>query len=126
MSVIRQLIIATLCWFLYWAVAGFVAGGMIVGVLLLTEAAKGEDNCRGFISTKCCCSNSCCWEITADDIDILPDHYVRIKASGQVVKHEWSQDGRNYRCACDYDAERGWVKHPTAHTRCVFLAPPSS
>lgn len=98
-----------------------------VTVLLIASGAKAEeDNCRGFIPSHCCCSNLCCFEIAATDLDMLPGMQARVRASGQVIKAEWSRDGKYYRCACDQSESGEWVKHPAAHTRCLFIPQPSS
>lgn len=90
-------------------------------VALMSVANAQSDNCRGFIDTKCCCSNRCCFEIKLSDVEPLGADNYKIKVSGQVIKRTgWSPDGRLYRCACDQ--VRGfWVVHPTAKTHCLYL-----
>ena len=98
----------------------------IFGALLLIGVpggvAMGQDKCRGFISTTCCCTNDCCWEISASEAEPLSRDRWRIKATGQIVNRTaFSPDGKFYRCACDRDSATGkWIRHQGAQTRCLY------
>ncbi len=85
--------------------------------------ALAQDNCRGFIHPSCCCTNECCWEIGAHEVEPLPGDQWRVRSTGQTIRRtDWSPDGRYYRCACDLDAEtRQWIRHQGANTRCLFV-----
>lgn len=105
--------------------AAFAVLALLAGVTLLWAQ---YDNCQGFISVSCCCSNNCCWDIEEGEVELLPDDRYRVRATGQVIKRTgWSPTGRYHRCACDYDQESGkWIRHQGANTRCLYVPPPSS
>lgn len=97
-----------------------VAGALGVAALLIS-AVVAQDNCRGFIHSSCCCTNSCCWEISEREVDPLPGDQWRIRSTGQVIaRTDFSPDGKFYRCACDYDGKK-WHRHQGANTRCLFV-----
>lgn len=91
----------------------------------LTRRASHHSNpwLLSWIPATCCVTNDCCWEISEREVTPLPGDQWRIRSTGQVVpRKDWSPDGRFYRCACDYDIDnKRWVKHPGAHTRCLFV-----
>jgi hypothetical protein len=85
--------------------------------------AKGEDTCFGFIDSKCCCTNGCCYEVEPSAVQPLGPlgNRWRILETGQeVLRTDWSPDGRTYRCACTLRADKGWAKDPKASTRCLY------
>jgi hypothetical protein len=94
----------------------------IVLIALFGAVGLGDDNCRGFISTTCCCTNDCCWEIAASEAQPLSRDRWLIKATGQIVNRTgFSPDGKYYRCACDRDSTTGkWIRHQGAQTRCLY------
>jgi hypothetical protein len=76
-----------------------------------------------WIPATCCVTNDCCWEVSERELISLPDDEWQVKSTGQVRKRTaYSPDGKFYRCACDYDnAEKHWIKHQGANTRCIFV-----
>lgn len=87
----------------------------------LAHHSELHDWLLGWIPTRCCVTNNCCWEIQLSDIEPVANDTYKIKASGQVVKRtDWSPDGRLYRCACEL-VEGVWTVFPTANTRCLFI-----
>lgn len=95
---------------LFWVAAGMIA----------SRAALGQDNCRGFISTGCCCTSGCCFEITDADVrQISETHYV-VPASGKTVARSWSKDGRAYLCACN-SVNGKWQPDIMASPRCLYM-----
>jgi hypothetical protein len=100
-----------------------VAGLLFLLLSILTAAAQA--NCRGFISTNCCCSNACCWEISAAEVEPMPGDRWLIRSTGQVLRRTgFSPNGKYYRCACDRDQATGsWIRHQGATTRCIFPPP---
>lgn len=94
---------------LFWFAAGMIA-----------SRALGQDNCRGFISTGCCCTSGCCFEITDADVrQISETHYV-VPASGKTVARSWSKDGRAYLCACN-SVNGKWQPDIMASPRCLYM-----
>lgn len=109
---------------LRWAWHGIAALVTLAVLLLLLWIASGfavgQDNCRGFISTGCCCTSGCCFEISESDVrQVSETHYV-VNASGKTVPRHWSKDGRAYLCACD-SINGKWVPSLTASPRCLYL-----
>ena len=107
-----------------------VSSLMLVGVaaLAIVGVAVARDYhsnpwLLSWIPATCCVTNDCCWEISEREVRPLPDDEWEIRATGQVRKRtDWSPDGKFYRCACDYDqADKHWVKHQGANTRCLFV-----
>jgi hypothetical protein len=76
-----------------------------------------------WIPATCCVTNDCCWEVSERELRSLPDDEWEVRSTGQVRKRTaYSPDGKFYRCACDYDnADKHWVKHQGANTRCIFV-----
>jgi hypothetical protein len=95
--------------------------------LLIVPVAALEEHSNpwllSWIPAYCCVTNDCCWEIQEDDLNSLPDDKWQVKATGQVRERtNWSPDGKFYRCACDYDNEKGsWIRWIGANTRCIFV-----
>ena len=105
------------------------AAALVVFVVMAwfgLKSAAGQDNCEGWISTGCCCSNSCCFVVEPGTVEAVDHEHYRIIASGQIIKRTgWSMNGRFMRCACD-QIEGKWTIHPTAFTRCIYPPIPSS
>lgn len=78
---------------------------------------------KSWIPSSCCVTNDCCWEVSERELTPLSDDRWRINSTGQELKRtDWSQDGKFYRCACDYDGStRVWNRHQGANTRCLFV-----
>jgi len=77
---------------------------------------------KEWIEPACCVTNDCCWEIQAKEVRPLPGDQWQIVATGQIVKRkDYSPDGKYYRCACDFETGKGWVRHDRANTRCLFV-----
>lgn len=91
----------------------------------LAHHSEQHNYLLSWIPAQCCVTNNCCFEIHYEDIEPLADGMWRIRASGQVVRAQWSKDGHYYRCACD-PIGGTWVVSPGAHTRCLFVPMPSS
>lgn len=119
---------------------GYVAGliiGAIVGTLIAfaVVAAKASDDIVPpteqeardiveWIPPSCCRTNSCCFKVKPSALERVGADDIKVVATGQVLKRTgWSRDGLTWRCACDYQGEKGWVVHLKAQTRCVFPAP---
>jgi hypothetical protein len=101
------------------AIVSIVAASLLFFVV--TAMGQGLfPNCRGFIGQECCCTNSCCYEIDAEEVTQVGPGRYRIEASGQEIDARPSQDGKRYRCACDL-IEGVWTVHPTAYTRCLYV-----
>ena len=119
------------------AIVGFLFALFLVSLAIVLHGqfgskAHGQEypNCSGWISHSCCCTNECCFEVepgTVQNLDVNLNRF-RIVATGQEIERTgWSKDGRFMRCACDHDATTGkWVKHPKAHTRCIYPPQPNS
>lgn len=112
--------------------------GIVVGILLglaAIVAAKASDDIVSpteqeardiveWIPSSCCRTNSCCFKVKPSALERVGADDIRVVETGQVLKRtDWSRDGQTWRCACDYQGEKGWVVHPKANTRCVFPAP---
>lgn len=79
---------------------------------------------RTWIPPSCCVTNNCCFQVPSTSVRPLPNDQWQILATGQVLKRtDFSQDGKYWRCACDWDGGQ-WVVHEKAMTRCIF--PPMS
>jgi hypothetical protein len=91
-------------------------------VLWFVVLANGQDNCRGFISTGCCCTANCCFEIDEKrDVVQKSGNTFMVVASGRYVERRgWSPDGHAYLCACD-SVNGKWVPGLTANPRCLYL-----
>lgn len=76
-----------------------------------------------WIPATCCVTNDCCWEISASEVEPLPNDQWKIKSTGQIIhRKDWSPDGKYYRCACEHDPDaRKWIRHQGAKTRCLFV-----
>ena len=76
-----------------------------------------------WIPASCCVTNDCCWQISESELRSMPGDKWEVLSTGQVRERtDWSPDGKFYRCACDYDsADRHWVRHQGANTRCLFV-----
>lgn len=76
-----------------------------------------------WIPATCCVTNECCREISKSEIREISNTEVEIISTGQIVKKQYSPDGKYYRCACNYDMDnRVWTPyHQGANTRCVFV-----
>lgn len=114
--------------------AQFAPYGMAIAIIcvivvMFIDQARGEDQHHSnpwllsWIPATCCVTNNCCWEVSSRELRPLPDDEWLIRSTGQVRKRTgWSPDGKFYRCACDYDsADKHWVKHQGANTRCIFV-----
>ena len=98
-------------WFLVWCALGIVQA-----------PAQPHSNpwLLTWIPKQCCVTNDCCFEVSARDVESLPDDAWKILASGQVLKRtNWSPNGKYYRCACD-NIDGNWVVRAAAFTRCIF------
>lgn len=99
-----------------------------IAIVALTTLAFAEGQhsnpwLLSWIPAYCCVTNDCCWEIHEDDLNSLPDDKWQVKATGQIKQRtNWSPDGKWYRCACDYQVDKGtWLRHIGAYTRCIFV-----
>jgi hypothetical protein len=84
---------------------------------------RGEDSCRGFIDGRCCCTQGCCFPITAlDAVPIDPDGNAwYITATGEEVKRTaWSKDEVGYRCACHKNGRGQWEPGANDKTTCLY------
>lgn len=103
-----------------WVYALIAAAGLSISSASADHSAD-QDWLLSWIPATCCVTNNCCFESSFKDLTPLPDDHWKINATGQVLKRTgWSPDGKYWRCACDYDSEKGWVKHPAAFTRCIY------
>jgi hypothetical protein len=98
----------------------------MISALTLAGGAPAEqlpDNCRGWIPTSCCCSNSCCFEIGAADVTELGNGKWRIEATGEEIAAKLSRDGAWVRCACSYSQILGkWLPADAfGTTHCLFI-----
>lgn len=112
------------------AARGIIACAAMVAafVLALHGAALPQEHhsnpwLKTWIPVTCCVTNDCCWEVAERELKPLPDDNYEVRSTGQVRKRtDWSPDGKHYRCACDFDAaEKQWIRHQGANTRCIFI-----
>lgn len=91
--------------------------------LVFYETMSVSDWLQSWIPMQCCVTNNCCWEIAEHEVAPLPRDRWQILATGEILpRTSYSPDGRYYRCACDYDEQKGkWIRHDKAHTRCLFV-----
>lgn len=109
MIVAVRLVVAV--WFMAW---------IVLGIMQAPAQTHSNPWLLTWIPENCCVTNDCCFEVSARDVESLPDDAWKILASGQVLKRtNWSPDGKYYRCACD-NIEGKWVVHLMAKTRCIF------
>lgn len=106
---------------------------LAAGAVLCFAAAAAEEShsnpwLLSWIPAYCCVTNDCCWEIGADEVKSVGDDQWRVKTTGQVrPRTAYSPDGKYYRCACDYESDKGtWLRHLGANTRCLFVPMMSS
>jgi hypothetical protein len=104
-------------------IAAIAAAALLCFATAAAEDSHSNPWLLSWIPAYCCVTNDCCWEIGSDELESLPDDKWRVKTTGQVRERtNWSPDGKWYRCACDYDSEKGvWIRHLGANTRCLFV-----
>lgn len=80
-----------------------------------------------FIPARCCVSNGCCFVADPAEVRLQPNGMWKIEPSGEILPATGvSDDGRYWRCACDFDAAVGrYVAHRRARTYCLFIPPHS-
>lgn len=109
---------------------GVIFGALLIALALLGYVIAAQAEGRhsnpwllSWIPATCCVTNDCCWEISERELRSLPNDEWEVRSTGQVRKRTgWSPDGKFYRCACDYaNAEKNWVRHQGANTRCLFI-----
>jgi hypothetical protein len=99
---------------------------LAISFVTATAAITQEEDCRGFIDTKCCCTKSCCFQIRSTDILPQPNDHYLILATGQLIKRTgWSPDGTIMRCACKY-VDGQWVQDVKENTLCLYVPQPNS
>lgn len=92
-----------------------VVAGIVLALLFLVlrigPALGGDDPCRGFIDTSCCCTAGCCRDVGAGELELRADGYY-VRATGVKVERVLaSPDGSTILCDCN-----GGVR-----ARCLYL-----